>query len=141
MITAGGEARRSNPLSDPPAFSELAHRLAAVVDQPYDLVSVRDLFGDQVLAYQLSLVSGKPATVSLDREGIIMLKDDKPLPEGGRALIVADVHFTTHSIQAAASGLRQAGLEVVGLALLLQLAEEPYTFPVWALENATRNSA
>jgi hypothetical protein len=45
MIFSGWGLERSNPLSDPPAFSELASRLSRAVEEPYDLFVVRDLFG------------------------------------------------------------------------------------------------
>jgi hypothetical protein len=46
MISSGWGLERSNPLSDPPAFSELAsRRLSRAVEEPYDLFVVRDLFG------------------------------------------------------------------------------------------------
>lgn len=135
MLVAGAEPRRSSPLSDPRAFGELASRLAAAVDKPYDLIVVRDLFGDRVLGYQLALDSGKPVAVSYDREGIIMLESGDPVREGTRALIVADVHFTAQSIRAAASGIEQAGIEVAGAAFLLRVTRVQYPFPVWILED------
>jgi hypothetical protein len=135
LLAAGEVPHRSNPLSDPPAFRELAFRLAGIVDQPYDLIVVRDLFGDRVLGYQLALIAEKPVAVSYDREGVIVLESGGSISQGGRALIAADVHFTTNSIQAAASGIEQAGLEVVGAALLLQVTQGDYTFPVWVLEG------
>src|SRR5215210_7823516 len=104
MLSSGEEVRRSSPLSDPQAFKELSSRLAGAVDEPYDLIVVRDLFGDRVLGYQLALVTGKPAAVSYDREGIVVLESGEPIKQGDRELIVADVHFTTQSIRAAASG-------------------------------------
>jgi hypothetical protein len=139
MLTSEGEPRRSNPLSDPPAFRELASRLAGIATEPYDLIVVRDLFGDRVLGYQLSLISGRPVTVSHDVEGMIVLGSGGATPRGGRALIAADVHFTPHSIQAAASGIEQAGLEVAGGAILLQIAPEEYAFPIWTLEDRSQN--
>lgn len=138
MITSEGEPRRSNPLSDPMAFRELASRLAGIVTEPYDLIVVRDLSGDRVLGYQLSLISGRPVAVSYDVEGMIVLGSGETAPSGDRALIAADVHFTPHSIQAASSGIEQAGLEVAGVAILLQIAPEEYAFPVWTLENRSR---
>lgn len=135
MLTSGEEPHRSNPLSDPPAFRELASRLAGIVDEPYDLIVVRDLFGDRVLGYQLALISGTPVTVSYDQEGIIVLGGGSPVEHGSRALIAADTHLTTQSIRAAASGVEQAGVEVVGVALLLQAVRGEYPFPVWALER------
>ncbi len=135
MLPSGEEPHRSNPLSDPPAFRELASRLAGIVDEPYDLIVVRDLFGDRVLGYQLALISGKPVTVSHDQEGVIVLGGGSPIKQGSRALIAADTHLTTQSIRAAASGVEQAGVEVVGVALLLQAVRGEYPFPVWALER------
>jgi len=135
MLTGGAEPRRSSPLSNPPAFRELVSRLADVVDKPYDLIVVRDLFGDRVLGYQLALNSGKPVVVSYDREGIIALESGAPIQQGTRALIVADVHFTAQSIQAAASGIEQVRIEVVGAAFLLRVIPGQYPFPVWSLED------
>ncbi len=135
LLTADEEPHRSNPLSDPPAFRKLAFRLAGIVDQPYDLIVVRDLFGDRVLGYQLALIAEKPVAVSYDREGVIVLESGDFISQGDRALIAADLHFTTNSIQAAASGIKQAGLEIVGAALLLQVTRGDYTFPVWVLED------
>lgn len=135
MLSPGREPRRSAPLSDPPAFRELTARLARMIDNPYDLIVVRDLFGDRVLGYQLALTTGKPVTVSYDREGVIVLEGGSSIEQGSRALIAADTHFTAQSIQAAASGVEQAGVEVVGVALLLQTVREEYPFPVWALEK------
>jgi orotate phosphoribosyltransferase len=135
MLPSSGEPRRSDPLSHPPAFKELASRLARMIDNPYDLIVVRDLFGDRVLGYQLALTTGKPVTVSYDREGVIVLEGGSSIEQGSRALIAADTHFTAQSIQAAASGVEQAGVEVVGVALLLQTVRGEYPFPVWALEK------
>jgi len=135
LLTADEEPHRSDPLSDPPAFRELTFRLAGIVDQPYDLIVVRDLFGDRVLGYQLALIAEKPVAVSYDREGVIVLESNRSISQGTRALIAADVHFTASSIQAAASGIEQAGLEVVGAAVLLRVTRGDYTFPVWALES------
>lgn len=135
LLTPVRETHRSNPLSDPPAFRELAFRLADIVDQPYDLIVVRDLFGDRVLGYQLALIAEKPVAVSYDQEGVIVLESGRPISQGTRALIAADIHFTTNSIQAAASGIEQAGLEVVGAAVLLQVTRGDYTFPIWVLEG------
>jgi adenine/guanine phosphoribosyltransferase-like PRPP-binding protein len=140
MLAPSGRPRRSNPLADPPAFEELVSRLAGIVDESYDLIVVRDLFGDKVLGYQLSLKTGRPVAVSYDREGIIDLEGEGSIPRGGRALIVADIHFTKQSIRAAASGIEQAGLEVAGVALLLQITHEEYPFPVRALELRTDDS-
>ncbi len=134
-VLSGSGPRRSNPLSDPPAFGELASRLAGIVDEPYDLVVVRDLFGDRLLGYELALISGRPVAVSYDREGIISLEGGNPIEEGSRALIAADVHFTSQSIRAVASGIEQAGLAVHGAAMLLRVIREDYPFPVWALED------
>lgn len=135
MLTSSGETRRSNPLLDPPAFRELAARLADTVEQSYDLIVVRDLFGDRVLGYQLALITGKPTAVSYDREGMIVLEDVGSIPQGSRVLIAADTHFTTHSIHAVASGAEQAGMQTVGLAVLLQQNGERFPFPVWALQR------
>jgi hypothetical protein len=135
LLTAGGEPHRSDPLSDPLAFRELTSRLAGIVDRPYDLIVVRDLFGDRVLGYQLALIAEKPVTVSYDREGVIALESAGFISQGSRALIAADVHFSTDSIQAAASGIEQAGLDVSGAAILLQVTRGNYSFPVWALES------
>ena len=135
MLSPGGEPHRSDPLSDPQAFRELTSRLAETIDRPYDIIVVRDLFGDRVLGYQLALIAGKPVAVSYDREGVIVLESGSPIEQGSRALIAADTHFTTQSIQAAASGVKQAGVEVVGVALLLQTVHGEYPFPVWALES------
>lgn len=138
MLTSEAEPRRSNPLSDPPAFGELASRLTGIVTKPYDLIVVRDLFGDRVLGYQISLITGRPVAVSYDVEGMIVLGSGGAVPRGGRALIAADVHFTPHSIQAAAFGIEQAGLEVAGGATMLQIAPEEYAFPVWTLEDRSQ---
>lgn len=73
--------------------------------------------------------------VSYDQEGIIILESENPIERGSRALIAADTHFTTQSIQAAARGLEQVGLEVVGAAILLQTVQGDYPFPVWTLEK------
>lgn len=135
MISDGGEVRRSNPLASPGDFRELAARLLQIVDRPFDLVVVRDLFGDRVLGYELALLAGKPVSVSYDREGVIVLQSGNTVEHGGRVLVAADTHFTTQSIQAAASGVEQAGLEVVGAAILLQMVRGEYPFPVWALET------
>jgi adenine/guanine phosphoribosyltransferase-like PRPP-binding protein len=75
--------------------------------------------------------------VSYDREGIIVLESGAPIEQGERALIAADVHFTTQSIQAAASGVEQAGMRVSGAAILLRVTRGGYPFPVWALEDRT----
>ena len=137
MLSRGEDVRRSRPLSDPQAFKELSSRLAEAVDKPYDLIVVRDLFGDRVLAYQLALITGKPVAVSYDREGVIVLESGVPIEQGDRALIAADVHFTTHSIRAAASGIAQAGMRVSGAAILLRVTRSEYPFPVWTLEDRT----
>ena len=135
MITGGEEFHRSSPLSDPPAFRELASRLAGAVEEIYDLLVVRDLFGDRVLGYQLALITGKPLAISYDREGIIVLERGETLERGSRALVVADVHFTVQSIWAAAVGIEQAGMRVAGAAILLSVLQEEYPFPVWTLED------
>ncbi len=137
MLSHGEDVRRSSPLSNPQAFKELSSRLAEVVDGPYDLIVVRDLFGDRVLAYQLALITGKSVAVSYDREGVIVLESGDPIEQGDRALIAADVHFTTQSIQAAASGVEQAGMGVAGAAILLRVTRGEYPFPVWTLEDRT----
>jgi hypothetical protein len=136
LVSDSGEVQRSNPLSSPVDFKELATRLLRIVDQPFDLIVVRDLFGDRVLGYELAQLAGKYALVSYDREGIIALESGRPVERGARALIAADTHFTTQSIQAAASGAEQAGLEIVGAAILLQTVHGEYPFPVWALESS-----
>lgn len=135
MLVPDEEPHRSSPLSDPWAFREVASRLAGVIDEPYDLIVVRDLFGDRVLGYQLALITGKPVAVSYDQEGIIVLESGNPIGQEKRALIAADVHFTTQSIRAAASGIEQAGMEVSGAAILLRVTREDYPFPVWTLEE------
>ncbi len=135
MVAEGGEVRRSNPLASPADFRELASRLLEIVDRPFDLIVVRDMFGDRVLGYELAQLSGIPVSVSYDREGVIALQSGTSAEQGARVLIAADTHFTTQSIQAAASGAEQAGLEVVGAALLLQTVRGDYPFPVWALES------
>jgi hypothetical protein len=135
MISEGGEVRRSNPLSNPPAFKELASRLLGIVDRPFDLLVVRDLFGDKVLAYEMALLAEKPVAVSYDREGLISLESGSRLEPGSNALVAADTHFTTQSIQAAASAAERAGLRVVGAAMLLRAVRGDYPFGVWALES------
>ncbi len=135
MLSHREEVSRSSPLSDPPAFKELSSRLAEAVDEPYDLIVVRELFGDRVLAYQLALITGKSVAVSYDREGVIVLESGDPIEQGDRVLIAADVHFTTQSIQAAASGVEQAGMGVAGAAILLRVTHGEYPFPVWTLED------
>jgi adenine/guanine phosphoribosyltransferase-like PRPP-binding protein len=135
MLSRGEDVRRSSPLSDPQAFKELSSRLAEAVDEPYDLIVVRDLFGDRVLAYQLALITGKSVAISYEREGLIVLESGNPIEQGDRALLAADVHFTTQSIRAAASGVEQAGMGVAGAALLLRVMRGEYTFPVWSLED------
>ena len=137
MLSHREEVSRSSPLSDPPAFKELSSRLAEAVDEPYDLIVVRDLFGDRMLAYQLALITGKSVAVSYNREGVIVLDSGGSVEQGDRALIAADVHFTTQSIQAAASGVEQAGMEVAGAAILLRVTHGEYPFPVWTLEDRT----
>jgi hypothetical protein len=135
MLTPDGEPHRSNPLLDPAAFRELVSQLAGIVDRPYDLIVVRDLFGDRVLGYQLCLITGKPVVVSYDREGLIVLEDRDSIERGSTVLIAADTHFTDESIRAAASGIERAGVKVAGVAMLLQLLREEYPFPVWALKR------
>ena len=137
MLSHSEDVHRSSPLSDPQAFKELSSRLAEVVDGPYDLIVVRNLFGDRVLAYQLALITGKPVAISYDREGVIVLESGASIEQGDRALIAADVHFTTQSIQAAASGVEQAGMRVSGAAILLRVTRGEYPFPVWTLEDRT----
>lgn len=135
MIDSEGKPHRSSPLLDPPAFSELVSRLASTVEAPYDVIVVRNLFGDRVLGYQLSLISGKLVAISYDQEGVIVLDDKRGDERDSAALIVADTHFTTQSIQAAASGIEQSGMKVAGAAILLQLVQGTYSFPVWYLEQ------
>lgn len=135
MLSPDGQTRRSDPLRDPRAFVKLAELLHRAVTEPYDFIVVRDLFGDRVLGYQFSLISGKPVRVSYDTEGIIALDDDEPVEEGSQALILADTHFTPYSIQAAASRVQMANAEVMGAAMLLQVREGNFPFPVWALES------
>jgi adenine/guanine phosphoribosyltransferase-like PRPP-binding protein len=137
MLSRGEDVRRSSPLSDPQAFKVLSSRLAEAVDEPYDLIVVRDLFGDRMLAYQLALITGKSVAVSYNREGVIVLDSGGSVEQGDRALIAADVHFTTQSIRAAASGVEQAGMEVAGAAILLRVTQGEYPFPVWTLEDRT----
>jgi adenine/guanine phosphoribosyltransferase-like PRPP-binding protein len=137
MLSRGEDVHRSSPLSDPQAFKELSSRLAEAVDEPYDLIVVRDLFGDRMLAYQLALITGKSVAVSYNREGVIVLDSGGSVEQGDRALIAADVHFTTQSIQAAASGVEQAGMGVAGAAILLRVTHGEYPFPVWTLEDRT----
>jgi orotate phosphoribosyltransferase len=137
MLSRSQDVRRSRPLADPQAFKVLSSRLTEVVDEPYDLIVVRDLFGDRVLAYQLGLITGKPVAVSYNREGVIVLESGVPVRQGEQALIAADVHFTTQSIQAAASGVEQAGMGVSGAAILLRVMRGEYPFPVWTLEDRT----
>lgn len=136
MLTTAGEVRRSNPLSDPSAFKELTSRLIAAIDKNYDVIVVRDLFGDRVLGYQMSLITGgKPVAVSYDREGVIMLEGGVEVKPSTKALIAADTHFTVHSVRAAASGIEQAGAVVAGAAMFLQVVRADYGFPVWTLEK------
>jgi hypothetical protein len=135
MLRPGAEPQRSNPLSNPQAFKELASRLAKIIDVPYDLIVVRDLFGDRVLGYQLALITGRPVAVTYQREGVIMLEDGDLIEQGTSALIAADTHFTEESILAAAAGVEQAELSVVGVALLLRTVREEYPFAVWALDS------
>jgi adenine/guanine phosphoribosyltransferase-like PRPP-binding protein len=137
MLSRSQGVRRSSPLADPQAFKVLSSRLTEVVDEPYDLIVVRDLFGDRVLAYQLALITGKSVAVSYNREGVIVLESGDPIKQGEQALIAADVHFTTQSIQAAASGIEQAGMGVSGAAILLRVTRGEYPFPVWTLEDRT----
>jgi adenine/guanine phosphoribosyltransferase-like PRPP-binding protein len=137
MLSRSQGVRRSRPLADPQAFKVLSSRLTEVVDEPYDLIVVRDLFGDRVLAYQLALITGKSVAVSYNREGVIVLESGTPVKQGEQALIAADVHFTTQSIQAAASGVEQAGMRVSGAAILLRVMRGEYPFPVWTLEDRT----
>jgi hypothetical protein len=105
------------------------------VDQPFDLLVVRDLFGDKVLGYEMALLAEKPVAVSYDREGLISLESGSRFEPGSKALVAADTHFTTQSIQAAASGADRAGLRVVGAAMLLRSVRGEYPFAVWALES------
>jgi hypothetical protein len=135
MLDSEGNPHRSNPLSSPAAFKELTSRLAAAVGTSYDIIVVRDLFGDRVLGYQLSLITDIPVAVSYDQEGIIVLEDKSAVEPGNVALIAADTHFTAQSIQAAASGVEQAGMAVAGAAIFLQTIRGEYSFPVWILEQ------
>jgi hypothetical protein len=135
MLAPEGKRHRSNPLADPPAFEGLVSRLAGIIDRSYDLIVVRDIFGDRVLGYQLSLATGKPVAVSHDQEGVIALENIGSIERGSTALIAADTHFTIQSILAAASGIEQAGLEVAGFGMLLQVLRVEYPFPVWWLES------
>lgn len=135
MLTEEKTARRSAPLADPAAFRELAARLGGLVEVPYDAIVVRDLFGDRVLGYQLSLFTGKPVVVSYDREGAVVLDVPERVPRNSGVLLVADVHFTHHSLSAAASAAERAGLKVAGGALFLSVLPEEYAFEVVALER------
>ncbi len=135
MLDSECNLRRSNPLSNPAAFKELTSRLAAAVETPYDIIVVRDLFGDRVLGYQLSLIADRPVAVSYDQEGVIVLENKGAAEQGNTALIAADTHFTTQSIRAAASGIEQAGMAVAGAAIFLQTIRGDYSFPVWTLEQ------
>lgn len=128
-------SHRSNPLLDPSAFKELARRLNNLIDEPYDAIVVRDLFGDKMLGYELALESGNPVFVSVDREGIIALERTPVEGVGNRALIAADLHFTPQSIQAARVGLESSGLTAIGVALLMQLDKEDDALPLWKLEG------
>lgn len=134
VVDERGRVHRSNPLSDPAAFHELARRLQQLIDRRFDLVVVRDLFGDRVLGYELGLLAGCPVAVSYDREGLIEV--DLAGVQGHRAVIAADTHFTKESITAAAMGLRRSGLEISGAAVLLEQLAAKYDFPVWSLEHA-----
>lgn len=58
MVSDSGEVRRSSPLSSPGDFRELATRLLRAVNRPFDLVVVRDLFGDRVLGYDSACLLG-----------------------------------------------------------------------------------
>lgn len=135
MLDSEGKPHRSNPLSHPPAFEELTSRLAPEIDAAYDIIVVRDLFGDRVLGYQLSILTGKPVAISYDEEGIIFLENRGIVEEGSAVLLAADTHFTPHSIQAAAKGAEQAGMSVAGAAIFLQVVRGDYSFPVWSLER------
>lgn len=135
MLDSEGKPHRSNPLSHPPAFKELTSRLTAKIEAAYDIIVVRDLFGDRVLGYQLSILTGKPVAISYDEEGVIFLENRRVVEEGSTILIAADTHFTTQSIQAAATGAEQAGMSVTGVAIFLQVVRGEYSFPVWFLER------
>lgn len=140
MLDESGKLRRSRPLSNPASFHELARRLFALVDREFDVIVVRDLFSDHVLGYELGLMAGCPVIVSHDREGLIEL-DQATRPAAARiALIAADTHFTAASIQAAALGLRQAGIQVAGAAVLLEQLSVEYDFPIWALLRVPTHS-
>jgi hypothetical protein len=135
MLDSERNPHRSNPLLHPPAFKELASRLAAEIEAAYDIIVVRDLFGDRVLGYQLSLLTEKPVAISYDQEGLILLENRRAIEEGNTTLIAADTHFTTQSIRAAARGAEQAGMNVAGVAIFLQAIRGEYSFPIWSLER------
>lgn len=136
MLDAGGQIHRSKPLQDPQAFHQLAGRLFDLVTQPFDIVVVRDLAGDRLLGYSVGLLAGCPVRVSYDWEGLIESEADSG-QEVHDALLVADTHFTNESLQAAAGGLRQKGLRVVGAAVLIEQLSPAYDFNVWALEQSS----
>lgn len=135
MLDSERKPHRSSPLSHPQAFMELTSRLSAEIEAAYDIIVVRDLFGDRMLGYQLSILTGKPVAISYDEEGVIFLENRRVVEEGSTVLIAADTHFTTQSIQAAARGAEQAGMRVVGVAIFLQIVRGEYSFPVWSLER------
>lgn len=135
MLEDGEPVRRANPLRDPASFHELARRLRALVEDEFDVIVVRDLFGDRVLGYELGMRAGCPVIISHDREGLIEMDQGLRSNSFQRALIAADTHFTPASIQAAAVALRQAGVEVAGAAILLDQLAFGYDFPVWTLER------
>ena len=97
--------------------------------------TVEDAFG--LLGRGEALITGKSGAVSYNREGVIVLDSGGSVEQGDRALIAADVHFTTQSIRAAASGVEQAGMGVAGAAILLRVTHGEYPFPVWTLEDRT----
>lgn len=136
MLDAAGQIHRSKPLQDPRAFHQLAGRLFELVTEPFDLVVVRDLAGDRLLGYSVGLLAGCPVSVSYDWEGLIESE-----AAGGQdvheALLVADTHFTNESLQAAAVGLRQRGVRVVGAAVLVEQLSPAYDFNVWSLEQSS----
>lgn len=136
MLDAAGQIHRSKPLQDPPAFHQLASRLLKLVTQPFDIVVVRDLSGDRLLGYSVGLLAGCPVSVSYDWEGLIE-SGTVTGQEVHEALLVADTHFTHESLQAAAVGLQQRGVRVVGAAVLIEQLSPAYDFSVWSLEQSS----
>ena len=131
----GAGEHRSDPLADPAAFHELATRLGAMVDVDYDVIVVRDLFGDRVLGYELALAASKPLVVSADQEGVVVLRGAGSHPRGCPALLVADTHFSAGSIQATAMQVVNTGFTVAGLAMLVRTVDLDHPWPVWILEE------